>query len=864
MVATRKTTNKLDTSYSQMPAQDIWQREAEAETASGEEEEEEEEASFPPLSMSDGNHIRIQFGTTSEATDMPPLLNQNQTDDDDDGEIQFLCERDPDYRANCYSDNPSQLMPEDDDDFHGPPPTPTPPPTPPPLNFGYSQRTEEVAGVLAGFANAKSSRDEPVAEEPNDGSIVQQSSFEAWSNRQLYGAPVQDPNLLQEPSTNVNNGAMLQHGPPVRMPSINPYKKVHKKQPSQPSSRNQPKSNDDDPAYDSVILDRIATSLNSKEAGNEDMDFNEWEWKIIENCERGGNTKEYMDTQVRLEKRAFDTIRTYGGTSLQPFLQIVQATYDPTGATRDFAFYNILGGPKTPQKLAIINKLCILFGMKWKKNSGKAGTVGKPLQPNSICKYFQQLFYVWQRKGIQADFTADFNDRGQFHGIMIDLWKKIRTEDPTFGTNPNRKRVTTDYLNMVIAAIESGELDPENNPHDLLKVVIFILGYYCALRGKSEHCNLHREDFVVGFYKTEDGAELAGLQYCGVRVPFSKMQQLKLTSTSLPEDANILLTVTEDPNHPTWNPTYYLIKYFEACHPDAQKFYCKVGGCKQIRDWSEKYGKDIWYGPSMFTGKDFPGASHANNVGKNKFPELCKDMAKVCGVENWVDVTGHALRALYISTQIDAGVSASAVAHGCRQKNIKSQHHYNTGSRKQKAARSNALAPKVNLLSNKKPKVEEEIHMMGQDVKPASLPTAALPSILSPGSETIRKLEQEKKRLLLEKEIADLRGSLGTGIQPSFQQDYRPPPQRRHSYGEYHQYDDPTEAYHRFLRQSYGHGPPPRAPDYHRVPRFDERRDDFYYNQPRPPPPPPQPRHQYGDYGDYQEEDRTSRYRQQS
>ena len=36
MVATRKTTNKLDTSYSQMPAQDIWQREAEAETASGE------------------------------------------------------------------------------------------------------------------------------------------------------------------------------------------------------------------------------------------------------------------------------------------------------------------------------------------------------------------------------------------------------------------------------------------------------------------------------------------------------------------------------------------------------------------------------------------------------------------------------------------------------------------------------------------------------------------------------------------------------------------------------------------------------------------------------------------------------------
>ena len=54
MVATRKTTNKLGTSYSQMPAQDIWQREAEEAEAS------EDDTKLPPLSMADGGHLRLR------------------------------------------------------------------------------------------------------------------------------------------------------------------------------------------------------------------------------------------------------------------------------------------------------------------------------------------------------------------------------------------------------------------------------------------------------------------------------------------------------------------------------------------------------------------------------------------------------------------------------------------------------------------------------------------------------------------------------------------------------------------------------------------------------------------------------------
>ena len=58
--------------------------------------------------------------------------------------------------------------------------------------------------------------------------------------------------------------------------------------------------------------------------------------------------------------------------------------------------------------------------------------------------------------------------------------------------------------------------------------------------------------------------------------------------------------------------------------------------------------------------------------------------------------------------------------------------------------------------------------MMGQEPIPPVAVIAPNPpsvSLLSPGSEAIRKLEQEKKRLLLEKDIADLRGD-GIGNPP--------------------------------------------------------------------------------------------------
>ena len=142
MVATRKSVNLHSTSYSQMPAQEMWQREAAEEEASEEEASEEDDTLLLPLSMADGGHLLLQL--EDDCDNMPPLFNPNQRDDDDSDDEEDV--RDPIY------DNPSQLMPPSDDDFQGPPKDyPTPPPTPSPVEkpsfLQQSQRSYDAADL---------------------------------------------------------------------------------------------------------------------------------------------------------------------------------------------------------------------------------------------------------------------------------------------------------------------------------------------------------------------------------------------------------------------------------------------------------------------------------------------------------------------------------------------------------------------------------------------------------------------------------------------------------------------------------------------------------------------------------------------
>ena len=128
--------------------------------------------------------------------------------------------------------------------------------------------------------------------------------------------------------------------------------------------------------------------------------------------------------------------------------------------------------------------------------------------------------------------------------------------------------------------------------------VVFTLGYYCALRGSTEHTDLMMENVFEGQYEVEDGEEVAGIKYIGVQVPFSKTRELGIGKTNLPPKQDFILTIPEDPNHDCFNP-YAIIKYYiDHCHPHAKKFYARparTGKNGEAETFRKQFNKDIWY-----------------------------------------------------------------------------------------------------------------------------------------------------------------------------------------------------------------------------------------------------------------------------
>jgi len=84
----------------------------------------------------------------------------------------------------------------------------------------------------------------------------------------------------------------------------------------------------------------------------------------------------------------------------------------------------------------ILNKCLILFRMKAVSLSGERK--GSVLEPRAVQHYTKLLFYVFNPKGIKYNWKKDFWKKGEFHGVMVQLWDDIRKIDPLFGTGRNQ------------------------------------------------------------------------------------------------------------------------------------------------------------------------------------------------------------------------------------------------------------------------------------------------------------------------------------------------------------------------------------------------------------------------------------------
>jgi len=476
----------------------------------------------------------------------------------------------------------------------------------------------------------------------------------------------------------------------------------------------------DVPADDDALAAELASF--SREHGLDGLD--EEEKKHVENCNEGKNSTKHQNKQASLETQFMDTIAIFGGhlktlaTESKPNKNHLT---EPNSI--DKRFYAVCGGEKNPAKHKIVNNCLVLCAMKWNCKSGR--NKGKALQSSSFNKCMEQLFIVLAEKGIRYSYLQDFNKKGDFHGVVKGRWRKIRQSDPEFGTGSNRARADKDLFRKFVQAVRDRNIRPCEDPEHLVLCVIFILGFCCGLRGSSEHVDLMTDNVFIGECEMSDGPDLCGLNWGGVKVPHSKCKQLKLNSTRLTRDEDVILSFVEDPDL-DWDPFRIFCFYIDHCHPQATKFYARIikQGCNEAKTLKQQFGKDIWCAESG------PSATRSNwNMGPSKHRSLCKEIVRLSGADNWDSCTGHALRALCITHCVSCGLSAADVAAKVCHSSLHSQKTCAEESTKRKANRMAAMNPSGAITKKRKglSKVDAKVAVADTKIEDIVVIDSAIP-----------------------------------------------------------------------------------------------------------------------------------------
>ena len=481
----------------------------------------------------------------------------------------------------------------------------------------------------------------------------------------------------------------------------NPYKK---KQVSKSKVSNLPQAdNGGGPQLGSRVPRKIAPKPGSAAAIRDEMEGMvggglDSDIAAVENSnDRGGNSTEYEKSKFAQEAKFFETIRKYGGTGLQQLLHREPADYSG-GTLIDYRFFNVVGGEKDADKKYILNKCLVLCAVKYVVTTGPIPQRGKPLQPSSFENYMKKLFYVLKEKGVKYWFKTDFNANGEFHGLTISVWEEARAKDPLFGSKPNEAQFMEDSDKRVLEAVHQGEFDLDN-PKDLLEIVMYLVGRFCALRGSKEQHQLLATQVFLGRYSTDNSSEdLCGLRYVGIWIPWSKTVQLSFKSVTASAKNKALVTIVENLQPGILNPYPVILKYLSQLHPETEKFFSKpCDSDMRMEEYKTKYpDKDIKYFPSQ---KSIPNY----NLGRSTITKLQKEVAFRCGAPNWERCTGQGLRKLCLTIAVDSGMHPVDIATIARHSSLHSQKPYIKDSNKRKGHRAVAIQQRPAQRQDKKP-----------------------------------------------------------------------------------------------------------------------------------------------------------------
>ena len=411
--------------------------------------------------------------------------------------------------------------------------------------------------------------------------------------------------------------------------------------------------------------------------------------EVIANCNRGGNTKKTEDRKVAVLKRMLDTMKEVKKPWVHSLLELVNCQYLQAKGdyiSKDYALFDMLAGEKTLAKCALMNRILTLCFFKW-KNAKNTGEETKSLQPSSFLKMIRTLLVKLRERNINFS-HLEFNEIGEFSGVVASVWQNRQKEDSSYGC-PKKKRVDHQFVRLLVEAIKKKTFQPMTNLKHMLFAVMFCNGYYCAFRGGEDHWGLKMEDVTEDVFSVEHGEEWEGLPFIRVNISASKATKLSLKYHSVKTNQRTSLIVPTELNVDGWNPPDIYKRYMSYCHPYAKTFYCKPIGSESMRykvnmelkerdiEWNKK---NPWNPriPKDYDIRFFPSGNGVtnHNLGAKSLTNFCKDLGKLIGIKDFDSCTGHALRVLNCTNAQEGGLNCNDIANMACQSNIHVQKEY--------------------------------------------------------------------------------------------------------------------------------------------------------------------------------------------
>ena len=211
---------------------------------------------------------------------------------------------------------------------------------------------------------------------------------------------------------------------------------------------------------------------------------------------------------------------------------------------------------------------------------------GKVLDTSTHDLFIKLIFIVFKKKGILF-IKNDFDERGEFSGVVKNDWTKKKKEDPTLGTNRTKadydEYADEKYMNL----LQSGRLQPWANHHDLLKCVVMSLGTHLGFRGQREIVSalwsyLRFETLPCGTRRitaAPDGG-------------FDKTASLSINNPI----ARKQNPVTEDYPSDPFHPVKLICHYRSLCDPEQNRLICHVN-TKSSTKYKYRYKNPVGAGP---------------------------------------------------------------------------------------------------------------------------------------------------------------------------------------------------------------------------------------------------------------------------